>query len=216
MTSILRISASARRTRSLTRMQGDLFMECWNEIGPETSLVVRDVGLNPPAIISEDWIAAAFRPPSERSKKDIELLAESNHLIEELEQADLILVTTPMYNYGMPAALKAWVDQVVRVGRTFTFDLARGDRPLAPTLSGKTLVLLTASGEFGFAAGELNEGAGHLLPHLQSVAKYLGATDIHHIGIEYQEFCDTRFENSRANAIKAIRQLALQLSSTIK
>ncbi len=50
-----------------------------------------------------------------------------------------------MYNYGMPAALKAWFDQIIRINKTFTFDLARGDFPLEPIMSGKTLVLLTSS-----------------------------------------------------------------------
>ena len=58
----------------------------------------------------------------------------------------------------MPAALKAWFDQVVRIDKTFTFDLTRGDAPLEPILVGKTLILLTSWGEFGFAAGGPNEG----------------------------------------------------------
>ncbi len=62
-------------------------------------------------------------------------LAYSDSAIAELVAADLIVLGTPMYNYGMPSALKAWVDQVIRVGRTFSFDLARGDWPLEPLLS---------------------------------------------------------------------------------
>jgi FMN-dependent NADH-azoreductase len=54
-----------------------------------------------------------------------------------------------MHNYGMPAVLKAWFDQVVRIQKSFTFDLARGDRPLEPILSGKTLVALNSCGQFG-------------------------------------------------------------------
>ena len=112
----------------------------------------------------------------------------------------------------MPASLKAWVDQVVRVDKTFTFDLARGDRPLEPTLSGKTLVALTASGEFGFGPGEMNDGAGHLLPHLRTVSKYLGTDEFHHVGIEYQEFGDHRFDRSKAEATRQVEQLAANLA----
>lgn len=77
-------------------------------------------------------------------------LALSDELVDELERAEVLVLGTPMYNYGMPTALKGWVDHVIRINRTFSFDLARGDFPLRPILSGKTLVLLTSSGEFGF------------------------------------------------------------------
>ncbi|MES1947296.1 FMN-dependent NADH-azoreductase [Salinisphaera sp. C84B14] len=213
MTTILRIDASARQARSLSRMLGDRFIDRWQQAEPQAAIIRRDVGTQPPPAISEAWIAAAFTPADERSAQATATLALSNTLIDELEQADVLVITTPMYNYGMPAALKAWVDQVVRINRTFTFDLGRGDRPLEPILGGKQLVVLTSSGEFGFGAGQLNEQAGHLLPHLRSVAGYLGAKDIHHVGIEYQEFGDERFEKSKAEAKKQVAALAAALST---
>ena len=211
MTTILRIDASARQARSLSRMLGDLFIERWQQAEPDAPLIRRDVGIEPPPAISEDWIAAAFTPADERTEAQHAALSLSNTLIDELEQADVLVITTPMYNYGMPAALKAWVDQVVRINRTFTFDLALGDRPLEPILGGKQLVLLTSSGEFGFGAGQFNEQAGHLLPHLRSVAGYLGAQNIHHVGIEYQEFGDDRFEASKVQAKTQVVALAAAL-----
>ncbi|MBS61674.1 MAG: ACP phosphodiesterase [Salinisphaera sp.] len=212
MTTLLRIDASARVTRSLSRMLGDLFIAEWQANESTIELIHRDVGIEPPPAISEDWIAAAFTPAAERSEQQHDALTLSDTLIEELEQADVLVIATPMYNYGMPAALKAWVDQVVRINRTFSFDLARGDRPLEPILGGKTLVVLTASGEFGFGPGEFNEQAGHLLPHLRSISGYLGARDIHHVGIEYQEFGDTRFAASRDTAQAQVADLARTLA----
>lgn len=211
MTHILRIDASARQARSLSRMLGDLFIERWQQAEPDAPLIRRDVGTQPPPAISEAWIAAAFTPADERTEEQHAALSLSNTLIDELEQAHVVVITTPMYNYGMPAALKAWVDQVVRINRTFTFDLARGDRPLEPILGGKQLVLLTSSGEFGFGAGQFNEQAGHLLPHLRSVAGYLRAQNIHHVGIEYQEFGHDRFEASKAQAKTQVVALAAAL-----
>ena len=58
-----------------------------------------------------------------------------------------------MHNYGMPSALKSWFDKVIRIEKTFTFDLARGDFPLEPIMGGKTLVVLSSRGEFGFGPG---------------------------------------------------------------
>ena len=210
MTKLLRIDASARASGSHTRALADAFTESWLSNQPDDKFTLRDIGRNPPPFISEDWIAAAFA--KDRSGSQAQLLALSDELIAEVADANIILLATPMYNYGMPAALKAWFDQVVRIGKTFTFDLDRGDRPLEPTFSGKTLVLLTSWGEFGFGPGELNQGRDSLTPHVRTASRYLGVDEFHHIGIEYQEFGDRRFETSREAAFAAIEPLVESLS----
>ena len=131
-------------------------------------------------------------------------MAESDTYFDEVAQADVILITAPMYNYGMPAVLKAWFDQMLRVNKTFTFDLARGDFPIEPILSGKTLVLLTSSGEFGFGVGGVREHMNHLSPHIKELAKYLGVDKFYEIGSEYQEFADYRHVLSVENAKQEI------------
>lgn len=216
MTTILRVDASARKNRSLTRTLSDLFIESWRRADPVSRVIDRDVGLHPPSFITEDWIAAVFTEENELTSEQKALIGESDILINEIEQADIIVIATPMYNYGMPAHLKAWIDQVVRIGKAFTFDLARGDQPLSPILSGKTLVVLTSWGEFAFGRGEANECANHLTPHIETVSKYLGVDEIHHIGIEYQEFGDHRFSDSKAKALKATPELVTSLISRKK
>ena len=104
----------------------------------------------------------------------------------------------------MPAALKAWFDQVVRINETFDFDLARGDFPLQPMLRRKQVLALTSCGEFGFQPGGVRQDSSHLVPHLKTLSKYLGAEGVHHIGIEYQEFADERHERSICQAMAAI------------
>ncbi len=141
-----------------------------------------------------------------------EMLAASDHLIGELEAADVIVLGTPMFNYGLPARLKAWVDQVIRVGRTFSFDLARGDYPLEPILSGKMLVLLTSTGEFGFEPGGVRAHMNHLDTHIGAVRAYLGVSEWFHIGVEYQEFGDARHAASLDAAVAAVPRLAAQLA----
>ncbi len=208
---LLRVDASARSSRSVTRELADRFVEEWRYRRPEDRVIVRDVGTAPPPAVSEEWIAAAFADePTDRQRQ---ALALSDRLIDELEQADLIVLATPMYNYGMPAALKAWFDQVIRLGRTFSFDLARGDHPLEPILSGKELVILSSVGEFGFGPGGVNESAGHLIPHIKTASKYLGVADrVRSIEVEYQEFKDARHVASRAAARRGISQLVAELA----
>ncbi|MEQ8293750.1 MAG: NAD(P)H-dependent oxidoreductase [Roseovarius sp.] len=212
MTNILYVTASARKAGSLSRMLGDRFVTGWRTRDGQGDVTHRDVGTTPPPIISEAWVAAAFTPRPDRTAAQREMLALSDELIEEIRQAEMIVIATPMYNYGMPAALKAWVDQVVRIGETFSFDLSRGDFPLEPILSGKTLVLLTSSGEFDFAPGGMREGMGHLVPHLKTVSKYLGAARIHEVAIEYQEFKDARHDRSIAAAQAQVDALLAELA----
>ena len=213
MKNILRIDASARQNGSLSRMLSDVFLEQWKQLNSSYRIMNRDVGSNPPPSIHESWIAAAFTPEESRNVDQRKSLQLSDRLIEELAWADIILMATPLYNYGMPSSLKAWLDHIVRIDQTFTFDLARGDRPLKPILGGKQLVLLTSTGEFGFGKGGINEGMDHLTPHIRSVAKYMGVEKIHQAGIEYQEFKDERHEASKKKAIADTKAIAFRLQA---
>jgi FMN-dependent NADH-azoreductase len=212
---MLRIDASARVTRSLSRGLTTAFTEQWLKSRPNDTVIPRDVGLNPPPVISEAWIAAAFTAPQQRTPEQQEALKVSDQLIEELELADLIVIGTPMYNYGMPAALKAWIDQVIRIGRTFSFDLARGEQPIEPSLTGKTLVILSASGEGGFEFGGMNAAINYLDPHIVAASRLLGVSEHYVIRIEYQEFGDDRHQQSIQSAHAAIPGLVQQLTQNM-
>jgi FMN-dependent NADH-azoreductase len=179
MPTILHLDSSARsfsseraKRNSLSRMLADSFSTQWQHQLPHTKFIYRDLGLNPPDFISEPWIAATFTPEAQRTAEQDELLSLSDELIEEIAQADIILLSTPMYNYGMPATLKAWFDQVIRVNKTFTFDLGRGDFPLQATFSGKIMVLITSSGEFGFQPGGIRAAMNHLGPHINVASQH--------------------------------------------
>jgi FMN-dependent NADH-azoreductase len=215
MATVLLIDASARVTRSLSRDLTTAFTEQWLKSRPNDTLITRDVGLNPPLAISEAWIAAAFTAPEKRTLDQQEVLKVSDQLLAELEPANLIVLGTPMYNYGMPAALKAWIDQVIRIGRTFSFDLARGEQPIEPILTGKTLIILSSSGEGGFELGGINAAINYLDPHIVTASRLLGVSEHHIIRIEYQEFGDARHQKSIQDAHAALAGLVQQLTQNI-
>lgn len=216
MTTLLHIDASPRAERSLTRTLSAAFIDSWRTIHPDDQVIRREIGLNAPPALTEAWIAAAFTAPEARSQAQHDILSLSDTLITELERADVVVIGTPMHNYGMPTALKAWVDHVIRIGRTFSFDLERGDFPLRPILSGKHLALLTSAGEFGFEPGGVRESMNHLDTHIRAIQHYLGIAQTHHVAIEYQEFGDQRHKQSVDDALAAIdptvRTIASQLS----
>jgi FMN-dependent NADH-azoreductase len=117
-----------------------------------------------------------------------QVLAESDALVDELLAADLIVAGVPMYNFAPPAHFKAYIDNVVRVGRTFGFDRTR-EVPYYPLLApGKTLVILGARGDFGYDPGERIAHMNHVEPSIRSAFGYMGITDLRSIAIEYDEF----------------------------
>lgn len=218
MTTLLRIDASAQlEDRSLTRKLTTMFTTEFLQANPTAKVITRDVGHYPIPEINHSFIHAAFTPLSEREDWMADRLFLSNTLIDEVEAADIIVMGAPMYNYGMPAALKGWIDHIARIGRTFSFDLARGDAPIEPILTGKQLVVLSSRGEFGFEPGGPRAHLNALDPAIAACALYFGvaATDIHTATIKYQEFKDARHDRSVIAAEKTTRKLAMRLARTI-
>ena len=215
MTTILHIDASAQTERSISRKLSAKFVETWLSERPNDTVIRRDLSITPPGFVTGEWIAACFTPEEQRTPEMAAALSESDELISELESADIIVLGTPMYNYGMPAVLKAWVDRVIRIGKTFSFDLNRGDFPLEPILEGKTLVALTSRGEFGFAPGGIREHMNFLDGHIEAVAHYLGLSNRYFVHSEYQEFSDERHESSRKDAERDTVKLAKTLMEQI-
>lgn len=212
MTTILHIDSSARAARSHTRRLSARFIEAWLARRPGDTVIRRDVGLEPPPPVTETWIAAAFTKPERRTPEMHAALAISDALVDELERADLIVAGVPMYNFGLPAQMKAWVDNIVRVGRTFGFDRSRPGEPYWPMLSGKRLVTLGARGDWGYQPGERLAGLNHVEPHLHTVFRYIGVTDAVSIAAEYDEFADERIRQSLEAAEAEIDRLVARMT----
>ncbi|RED92219.1 FMN-dependent NADH-azoreductase [Marinoscillum furvescens] len=209
---VLSIQSSASMDRSLTRQLSAQFIQSLAQ-KINFKLTTLDLVNDNPPFVTPEWIAGAF------SRKRLTVtqkaaLEKSDNYIQQVRHADLLIIGAPMYNYGMPAVLKAWIDQVARVNKTFSFDLSRGDEPIRPILSGKIAVVFTSSGEFDFQPGGSRSNHNHLVPHIKSCAHYLGVDTVknfHQIGIEYQEFKDLRHEQSKARAFQQIPELVSKL-----
>ncbi|MGB3469874.1 MAG: NAD(P)H-dependent oxidoreductase [Erythrobacter sp.] len=212
MSTLLHLDASARSNRSLSRALSAAFVDGWRKAFPTDTIIRRDLAMDPPPHVTETWIAGAFGDPEQRTPEEIAELRVSDTLIEEVLGADILVIGAAMYNYGMPSALKAWLDQVVRVGRTFSFDLARGAQPIEPIQTGKTLVALVSSGEGGFQPGGHHAHMNHLDPALITASRLLGVSTSHVVRIEYQEFGDDR----HARSIEAAHAELPNLIATIR
>lgn len=213
MRTLLVINSSARINRSITRRLSNRFVTGWKRRFPNGEIVQRDVGARPPAPIDESWIAAAFSGSNQNSALPPAALEESESLINELAAADAVVIGAPMYNFGMPAALKAYVDQIVRVGRTFAFNAESAESYL-PLLSSKPVVLITSTGASGYEPGGPLAALNLLEPHLRGVLEFIGLREIHPVRVGFEEFHDERLHLSIAAAEKEIDRLAEQMAGT--
>ena len=151
-----------------------------------------------------------------RTQAQCDVLSISDQLIAEVSSSDILVISSPMYNYGMPAQLKAWFDQIIRINKTFDFDLARGDFPLQPLLAGKILIIITSSGEFGFEKDGIRHDMSHLVPHIRTLSKYLGVEKTYEITSEYQEFGDQRHIESLENAFQKTEEVVSKLADSFR
>jgi FMN-dependent NADH-azoreductase len=217
MTTILHIDSSARPGRSGEQPHGShtrrltaRFVERYRLLDRSVEVIYRDVGAAPPPPVTGGWVHAAFTPPAAREAWMNEVLAHSDMLVDEVLAADIIVAGVPMYNFGPPAQFKAWLDNIVRVGRTFGFDRSRAGEPYWPLLAdaGKQLVTLSSRGDHGYGPGQRLEGINHVEASVRSVFRYLGVTETYGAAVEYDEFADQRLAQSIADAERATDGIA--------
>ncbi|NVO57518.1 NAD(P)H-dependent oxidoreductase [Rhodobacteraceae bacterium B1Z28] len=188
---ILHIDASARRTGSATR---DLSDRIVRHLGAGR-IIRRDLA-TPLPLLTEDWIAANFTPADQRDAVQRDQLTLSDELVQEIQHADTLVIGLPIYNFSVPAAFKAWIDLVARVGVTFAYT----EDGLKGLLDGKRAVLAVASG--GTAVGSEADFATNYAKHVLS---FIGIHDVDVIAAD-QMAIDA--EESVKNAHRAVSELA--------
>lgn len=177
MTTILRINGSARSEGSVTRELTDQLVERLLSANPGAQVVTRDLEGTP---LLDDVAAGAIAiAEADRTPAQIQALAASDELVGEFLEADFVVLGSPMYNFSIPAAVKAYIDQIVRAGLTFQYT---DDGPIGLAADRPTYVVVASGGtaigsEADFATGYLR----HLL-------RFVGITDVHVIGADMLMF----------------------------
>lgn len=208
MAHLLHIDSSPRGARSRSRRMTQEFVEQWKQTHPADTVTYRDIGRNPVPHVNEPWIAAGYTPPEQRTPELWEAIRISDQLVDELLAADVYVIGVPMYNFSIPSALKAYIDQIVRVGRTFAFESRNGANHYEPLVLGKKMFIITARGDSGFGPGERNEKMNHQDPYLSTIFGFIGITDITFIHVENDEHGEQKLAESIANARAKISGLA--------
>jgi FMN-dependent NADH-azoreductase len=172
MPTLLRIDSSSRRDGSHSRALADAFENTWVARFPNATIVRRDLAANPIAHIHEATITGFYTPAETLDGELKDAVALSDQLIDEVNAADTILIATPMYNFTVPSALKSWIDQIVRINRTFSYDGTN----FTGLVKARRIVVAAAFGAGGYD-GAL-AGADFVTPYLKFLFGFLGVADV--------------------------------------
>lgn len=142
--------------------------------GRNVKVLERDVAAKPPGMIDQSFLIAARTPLAHRSPQQADRLKESDELVAEVLASDVIVISCPVYNFGIPAPLKAWIDNIVREGKTYTHGEGRNAKKVYGLLHNKLVVLLQSSGSCGFQSGGYREALNHADKAVVAVFNELG------------------------------------------
>lgn len=172
MPTLLNIQSSPRGPQSISRTLSQDFVAAWQTKHPDGKVILRDLAVTNLPYVGVPWIAGVFLPADQHTPAMRQALAISDELIAELFSADEILIGTPMYNFTVPANLKAWIDHIVRPRVTHS-----GPPDRKGLVSGKTCKIIIASGgtyDEGLPASASDYESGYL----KRVLAFIGITDV--------------------------------------
>ena len=173
MPTLLHIDVSPRGPYSTSKQLSAAAVDAWKAKNPSGKVIERDLATTPLTFVDIQWIMGAYTPEDQRAPEHKNALALSDELIAELLSADEIVIGTPMYNFAVPAAFKAWIDHVVRVGLTFKY----GETGPVGLVPDKKLVVIVASGGNYDSSSQL-AFLNHEVPYLKTIFGFIGITDV--------------------------------------
>ncbi len=201
---ILHIDSSPLGERSVSRKLTAKTLAELKAKHPDSKVVARDLGTAPLPHLSGMVIGAFFTPPDQRNDALSEAVKLSDQAIEELIAADVIIIGTPMWNFGIPSSLKAWIDHVVRAGRTFKYGAAG---PISLLPPGKKVIIVSSRG------GVYSDGPMKMMDYqetyLKAVLGFIGLHDISFVRAEGVAMGEDAAKN-------AVESAEVQLTETVK
>ncbi len=169
---LLHVDSSPLYGRSVSRQLTAAFVHQWKAAHPQGTVIDRDLNATPIAPINAEWVGAAYAPEEARTPQQKELLALSDKLLAEIDQADEYVIGVPMHNFGVPSVLKLWIDQIARVGKTFSY----ADGTPKGLITGKKATFIVATGG-SYDPQTKMASFNFVEPYLRSVFAFLGVTD---------------------------------------
>jgi FMN-dependent NADH-azoreductase len=197
---ILQINSSARAESSHSTRLANALVERLRADQPQATLTVRDLGRTPHPMLDEAALQALFSPAEQRTLEQVARVAQDDALIAEIQAADMVVLGVPMYNFGVPAQLKNWIDAISRAQVTFRYT-ANGPEGL---LTGKKVyVALTRGGLYRNTPNDTQ------MPYLKTFFAFLGMTDVQFVYAEGLAMGAEAEQNALASALTQIEQAVL-------
>ncbi|MBX9725352.1 MAG: FMN-dependent NADH-azoreductase [Candidatus Obscuribacterales bacterium] len=172
MAKLLHIDSSGKGSQSVTRPLTKYFADQWQQSNQGGQVIYRDLLQSNLPFVNEEMVAAFFTPPDKHTAQQKEILSISDSLVDELLAADTYVFGAPMYNFTVPAVMKAYIDLVVRAGKTFVFE---GHMPKG-LLQNKKAVIISSSG--GDYSAPPMKSYDMVDSYLRAILGFLGVTDV--------------------------------------
>lgn len=169
MATLLQVNSSIFSEHGNSSTLANDFVAQWQRTHTDSKVIVRDLGSNPVEHLSQTHVGAFFTPEADRDDAQRSIVATSDALIDELRQADIIVLAVPMYNFGVPSQLKAWFDQLARAGVTFRYT----ENGPVGLLDDKPVIIFAARG--GLYANTEND---HQAPFLKQFLRFIGLSNV--------------------------------------
>ncbi len=201
MTRVLHLDSSPRGERSISRSLSQEFIDNLKAADPDLTVTYRDLGHHPVPLVDEAWIAAAYSPPEQHTPEQAAAISVSNELVDEFLAADRYVFAIPMYNFSIPANFKAYIDQIVRVGRTFSMD-ETGYKGL---VDNKKTTIITARG------GSYPDGNNDMqTSYLKLIFGFIGITDLDIVRVDNLSLGDEARARSISQAQSSLKTALAQ------
>lgn len=200
MRTVLVISASPSHDDSYSRLLTEHFVHRCKQHSPNDIFIFRELGnVNIPHV-DQHWVKAAFTPEKLRNCEDKQALSFSDELVKELQDADVIVIASPMHNLSVPSTLKAYIDQIIRMGVTTSLVPGNLGSPYVGRLPNKKAYLFLVRGGYGFGSGEVYEHIDFQEPYLKAVLQMLGVSDVISVTMNYTTMQEPLRQDSYSQA----------------
>jgi len=203
MSTILVITASPRGERSVSRALTTGFAGLWAQQHPQDTILLRDIGHHPVPHVTEPWVVGAFAPTDAQSAESKAAIAVSDQLVDEFLAADRYVFGTPMFNFNIPSTFKAYIDQIVRAGKTF----AVGPNGYEGLVKNKKALFITTSGG-AYTPGTPMASYNFQEPYLRVIFGFIGLTDLHFVAADSTNLGEEAAKLSRERAENELKELA--------
>ncbi|MBZ0215658.1 MAG: NAD(P)H-dependent oxidoreductase [Fimbriimonadaceae bacterium] len=180
MTILLRINSSSRLTGSHSASIADAAETAWLQANPTGKVITRNVSEGSIPVIAQKTIEGFYALAETMSSELRDATALSDTLIDELQSAETLLMAVPIYNFAIPAALKLWIDQVVRIGHTFAYE----DGAFAGLTRTKNAIVACAYRAEGYLKGQPFEAANFVQPYLEFLLPFLGIKNVQFVSVQ--------------------------------